>query len=124
MKNYKEWAFLLLFILFASSACKKNEPIPTAEFSYQGDNNFRIPCNVIFTNLSTNAFSYEWDFGDNSTSTNKDPSHTYLKPGNYTVFLKAYTESRYQWASKSQVISIKDTVPLFYFLSPATLRVY
>lgn len=110
MKSYKEWFLLFLFILIASSACKKNEPVPAAEFSYQGNNGFKVPCNVIFTNLSTNAFSCEWDFGDNSSSTEKDPSHIYTKPGNFTVILKAYTESRYQWASKSQVISIKDTV--------------
>jgi PKD repeat protein len=110
MKSYKEWLLFILFILLASSACKKNEPVPTAGFSYQANNNFKIPCNVIFTNLSTNAFSYDWDFGDNHSSTAKDPSHTYLKAGNFTVILKAYTESRYQWASKSEVISIKDTV--------------
>lgn len=110
MRSYKEYLILSLFILLASVACKKNEPVPTASFSYQGNNNFKVPCNVIFTNLSTNAYSYEWDFGDNSSSTDKDPSHTYLKHGDFTVILKAYTESRYQWASTSQVISIKDTL--------------
>jgi PKD repeat protein len=48
------------------------------------------PLTVKFTNLSSeSATSWLWDFGDGSTSTSKDPSNTYSKPGNYTVTLKA-----------------------------------
>jgi hypothetical protein len=32
--------------------------------------------------------NYEWDFGDNSTSTDKDPTHKYDKNGDYDVKLK------------------------------------
>ncbi|MEO6233026.1 MAG: PKD domain-containing protein [Ferruginibacter sp.] len=45
------------------------------------------PLIVQFTNLSTNAISQVWDFGDGSTATVKDPSHFYSYPGNYTVTL-------------------------------------
>jgi gliding motility-associated-like protein len=31
--------------------------------------------------------TYTWDFGDNNTSTNPDPTHTYLQPGTYTITL-------------------------------------
>ncbi len=45
---------------------------------------FNDPIN--FTNLSTQNFlSVEWDFGDGTTSTENDPTHTYAKPGNYDV---------------------------------------
>ena len=30
---------------------------------------------------------YTWDFGDNSTSHNQSPVHTYTNPGNYTVIM-------------------------------------
>ncbi len=33
-------------------------------------------------------YSYEWDFGDSSTSTDAQPSHAYKSDGSYTVSLK------------------------------------
>ncbi len=47
----------------------------------------QLPVN--FTNTSENAVSYTWDFGDGSTSTLTNPSHTYLNSGSYTVKLVA-----------------------------------
>ena len=32
-------------------------------------------------------YSYEWDFGDGTTSTGENPPHTYKTDGSYTVFL-------------------------------------
>ena len=34
-----------------------------------------------------NIGSWQWDFGDGSTSTEREPSHVFEKPGNYTVTL-------------------------------------
>ena len=42
---------------------------------------------VVFTNTSTGAFGFEWDFGDGSTSTEVSPSHVYATAGVYTVQL-------------------------------------
>jgi PKD repeat protein len=42
-----------------------------------------------FTNLSTNATSYLWSFGDNQSSTAASPVHTYAQDGIYTVTLSA-----------------------------------
>jgi len=48
----------------------------------------RPPLDVQFTNKSTgNISSWEWDFGDNNTSTEQNPIHIYETPGNYTVSL-------------------------------------
>lgn len=38
------------------------------------------PLQVKFTNTSTNATSYLWDFGDGTTSTDKDPIHIFTNP--------------------------------------------
>lgn len=35
----------------------------------------------------TAPYSYYWDFGDNTSSTDSSPIHQYLEPGNFTVFL-------------------------------------
>lgn len=42
-----------------------------------------------FTNLSSNATSYYWDFGDLATSTSADPWHEYTANGVYTVMMVA-----------------------------------
>jgi bacillolysin len=45
---------------------------------------------VQFTNQSTSALSYMWDFGDGNTSTLENPTHTYASVGSYTVTLMAF----------------------------------
>ena len=42
---------------------------------------------VNFTDLSTNATNWSWNFGDGGTSTVQSPSHTYTGYGSYTVTL-------------------------------------
>ena len=37
-----------------------------------------------------NVVSWEWDFGDGNTSTDRNPVHTYKKPGVYVITLKTY----------------------------------
>lgn len=49
---------------------------------------------VAFTNTSAHATSYWWDFGDGSTSTLPNPSHTYSTDGTYPVTLIAYRDCR------------------------------
>ena len=38
---------------------------------------------VVFTNLSDDAVSFEWDFGDGGFSTAVNPSHIYTSEGTY-----------------------------------------
>ncbi len=58
--------------------------IPTAGFSFAVASN-----SVTFTNSSTGAASYNWDFGDGATSTLQNPGHTYPATGTYNVRLIA-----------------------------------
>lgn len=48
--------------------------------------------NASFTNNSSGATSYAWTFGDGSTSTQANPSHTYAANGEYIVTLEATNE--------------------------------
>jgi PKD repeat protein len=58
--------------------------------------------------------SYDWDFGDNSTSRLTDPSHTYTTAGTYTVTLTV-TDNEGAQGSTSKTISITSAAsPSFY----------
>lgn len=98
------------FVLFAAfglffMACDEDDVVnPTANFSYEVDG-----LQVTFTNTSKDAVSYDWNFGDNNTSTEKDPVHTYSTHGTYTVVLTAKSSSG-ETATKSETISF--TKPL------------
>lgn len=61
-------------------------PIPIADFNIVSDSICQNT-SAVFVNNSTPGMSYEWNFGDGSTSTTANPSHQYPSPGNYTVEL-------------------------------------
>ncbi|MEI7595586.1 MAG: T9SS type A sorting domain-containing protein [Bacteroidota bacterium] len=61
------------------------KPAPEVNFSYIQNLYF---CN--FTDSSLYASSYKWDFGDGTTSTFVNPSHTYTTPGVFDVTLVAF----------------------------------
>jgi len=60
---------------------------PIAAFSGSDTANCRAPLAVTFTNQSVNATGWTWSFGDGSTSTLQNPSHTYTSAGTYSVKL-------------------------------------
>jgi len=63
-------------------------PLPTANFSTNttyGD----CPLTVQFSDLSGNATSWYWDFGDETNSTDQNPVHTYDSAGFFDVKLTA-----------------------------------
>jgi len=47
------------------------------------------PFTVNFTNNTQGANAYQWAFGDGNTSTDPNPTHTYLTMGQYSVVLTA-----------------------------------
>jgi PKD repeat protein len=52
-----------------------------------------VPLSVQFRDASQGGpTSWDWDFGDGTTSTEQHPSHTYLAPGRYTVTLRVTGE--------------------------------
>jgi Zn-dependent metalloprotease len=59
----------------------------TAAFSGDVTTSCSVPFTVNFTNTSTNASSAAWDFGDSTTDTTFNASHTYTTPGTYSVQL-------------------------------------
>ncbi len=61
-------------------------PLPVANF----DSNVTLgiqPLTVSFYDLSENAASWHWDFGDGNSSELQNSTHTYFEPGYHTVSL-------------------------------------
>ncbi|ACL16795.1 PKD domain-containing protein [Methanosphaerula palustris] len=60
--------------------------VPVAAFTANATSG-RTPFTVQFTDQSSDANGYQWQFGDGTTSTEQNPIHTYTSPGTYTVML-------------------------------------
>ncbi|MFN3875459.1 MAG: PKD domain-containing protein, partial [Flavobacteriales bacterium] len=77
------------------------------------------PMDVSFTNTSTGAGSYLWDFGDGGTSTAESPQHTYVNTSLvlsiHTVTLTAYSPAGCQ-ATATQTVMVYPT-PDFTFVA-------
>lgn len=64
-------------------------PLPLSSFSI--NSNFGSPpFEATFDNLSSNANTFNWEFGDGGFSTLLNPSHTYTDTGVYVITLNAY----------------------------------
>jgi len=116
MKTRNITFFLFLTLLFSviTFSCEDGvlEPIygtkPTADFTIVSS-----PSNIYafsFTNGSSGAVSYNWDFGDGSGSSDANPSHVYTGAGTFAVILTAQaagTSNAVGWrASATQSVQI------------------
>ena len=90
----RQGALLLVTGAALLAACKKDTyelegPIPTAGFTYSIDTT-QYPVRVTFTNTTTDAFLYQWDFGDGTPLVSgQNVTHTYALPRIYDVRLVA-----------------------------------
>ena len=66
-------------------------PQPVANFLFTPTTIDILNPTAYFTNLSTNSTSWLWNFGDTTTSTSQDPTHTWGYIGTHPVTLYATT---------------------------------
>ncbi|HTE24892.1 PKD domain-containing protein, partial [Flavitalea sp.] len=64
-------------------------PKPSVDFSSVNHASCKAPFTVEFQNLTQNSTAWIWDFGDGTTSTEKNPKHTYNQLGQYDITLTA-----------------------------------
>jgi len=76
---------------------------PDAEFAFDEDG-----LEVSFTDMSQDADSYEWSFGDGAMSTEASPMHTYGQEGIYEVTLVVTNEC----GSSTEVTTINNYTPV------------
>ena len=90
-------------------------PFPVASFTYDPDVVTVENTEVEFTNESTDADSYSWDFGDETaTSMETDPTHEFPVVGNidYTVLLTAYSDEGCS-STYEVIVNVQDVLIFF-----------
>jgi len=82
---------------------------PVADFSGTPTTGY-APLTVNFTDLSTNAASWSWDFGDGvGTSTEQNPSYTYNSAGTYSVSLTVTNSCGSDAVTKTDYITVSES---------------
>ena len=123
MKKYLNLSVVLVSsIVLLLTQCKKSEielvgSESKAEFSFvqlPASDTLPFPVDVAFTNNSTEAFLYQWNFGDNSSfSSERSPLHTYSAGGTFNVTLT--TVGTFGNNSITKVISVTDACQNEFF---------
>jgi len=92
---------LVGLIVFVLSSCGSDPvPVPTVNFIAEATG-----YEVAITVESTDASTFEWQYGDGETSTESgNHTHTYAKSGDYTIIATATNESGS--ATKNVIVSI------------------
>lgn len=117
----KNKILFVAFITLLLIGCKKDEPQivdPYAKFTFTTNG-----LQVSFKNLSTNATSYEWNFGNGKSSTETNPSITYDKEGTYSVSLKAWNGTRSSIATQNVKVEDKQPTASFTYKTVHPLKV-
>ncbi|UKN01686.1 gliding motility-associated C-terminal domain-containing protein [Paracrocinitomix mangrovi] len=90
-------------------------PTPTALFTYSPQETNVLDPVIDFNNNSIDAYSYTWNFGDDSGySFEENPTHEYPEvPEEYMVTLIAYDENGWCPDTMRQIVTIDDIL-IFY----------
>lgn len=102
--NFLGKFYLATVIVLLGASCKKSTPEPVAGFTYSNPS----PLTVVFTNNSSNASEYIWDFGDKMNSREINPTHIYQSFGNYTVKLQASSDGVTKYAQQAVALLPKS----------------
>lgn len=96
---------------------------PNAAFSATPRNG-EAPLTVQFTDLSDPGSapitSWQWDFGDGSTSVDRNPFHSYTRPGRYTVTLGVSTAVGSDTATQVNYITVEQKPVAAFTATPTS----
>lgn len=93
---------------------------PVARFTYT--KTCSVPREIVFKDNSIGADTWNWDFGDGNSSTDKNPTHAYAVPGDYTATLTVTNHETGCSHTKLQTIKVIHEVPAFEISNPDVCR--
>ena len=122
MTNKRIFQFLVWILCLLTVGCKEKE----VSFTFSPENP-RAGQTVNFTNNSAEGEKWDWNFGDGTSSSLKNPSKVYKRSGTYTVVL---TVDGKQSRRYSKTLTVIDTIPqitlvedtIVYFMQPVKLQ--
>ncbi len=88
-----------------------NVPPVIADFAASPTNGL-APLTVLFTNLSSGASSYNWNFGDGNSSSAGNPADTYTNAGSYSVTLTAVGAGGTNTVTRANYIVVTNGPPM------------
>jgi len=106
--NYIKKGILLFIVLLVMNSCKKNNDIVIKDVAFSV---LSAGYDVTFTNTTTDAKSYRWDFGDQTGSTETSPVHVYQTKGKFVATLYA-TLNNGSTISGSTIINVSKSSPI------------
>jgi len=96
---------------------RKTNAYITSSNGYTGCENLTTTLQAV---SETPIKEYKWDFSDGTTSTLKNPEHTFNKPGNYSITLNYTTENDCKGTASPAYITIYATPVFDITASPGT----
>lgn len=87
MKKVVNFTLMALSIIMVSCNAEQS-----ADFDFELTSG-EAPIDISFNNTSSNAVSFNWNFGDGTESKEENPTKTYYHAGTYNVTLTATTKS-------------------------------
>lgn len=88
-----------------------NNPPPVVAFAASPTNG-GAALTVVFTNLTTGATNYSWDFGDGQSNAAVNPTNVYRSEGSYTVTLTAFGPGGMSALVQSNYIVLSNSSPV------------
>lgn len=72
----------------------------------------QAPADIQFTNLTSDASTFEWNFGDGGVSVDENPIHTFVANDTFQILLKATNNA-----------GCEDTTSRFFIVAPTSLDI-
>lgn len=121
MKHFKFLGASLLFLTTAFFSCDNELDLPeagsipdltppVADFTFSGGETVDDFLEFEFANLSSGATNFSWNFGDGTSSTEFEPTHTYPAEGPYTVTLEV-ADNLGVTSSSTQMMDLVMPIP-------------